>query len=229
MDNKENTLINEPLPEEALEESNPEIDSAVAAVVKNTPREKVTALSQLESELERETYRRRFAEAIRSTVFTLITVAGIAVLIATLWLPVLQVYGTSMTPSLNAGDIVLCTRGGMKRGNVVAFYCANKILVKRVIGEAGDRIEIDKSGNVSVNGRTISEPYVAEKMLGECSVEFPYTVPENKIFVLGDNRENSSDSRSLTVGCVAEEDMVGRLLLRVWPLKSFGIIHSQKQ
>lgn len=194
------------------------------AIIPDTNADQKPGLSLLESELQRENYRRRFADALRSTIFTLITVAGIAVLIATLWLPVLQVYGTSMTPSVKAGDIVLCSRGGMKRGNVVAFYCSNKILVKRVIGEGGDRIDIDKAGNVTVNGKTLDEPYVKEKMLGECGIEFPYTVPENKIFVLGDNRESSSDSRSKTVGCVAEEDMVGRLLLRVWPVGSFGVV-----
>ncbi|MBQ9155374.1 MAG: signal peptidase I [Eubacterium sp.] len=179
-------------------------------------------LDNLESELQRETYRRRFADALRSTIFTIITVAGIAVLIATLWLPVLQVYGTSMTPALHAGEIVLCTRGGMKKGNVIAFYCSNKILIKRVIGEQGDTIDIDKSGNVTVNGNSLSEPYVVEKMQGEISVDFPYTVPENKVFVLGDNRESTSDSRNKSVGCVAEEDMVGHVLFRVWPLSSFG-------
>lgn len=182
-------------------------------------------LAALEEEFQRENYRKKFAESLRSTVFTIITVIGIAVLVATLWLPVLQVYGTSMTPTLKAGSIVLCTRGGMKRGNVVAFYCSNKILVKRVIGEQGDTIDIDEGGNVTVNGTALNEPYVQEKALGECNITFPYTVPENKIFVLSDNRENSSDSRSQSVGCIAEEDMVGRVLLRVWPLSGFGLVH----
>lgn len=182
-------------------------------------------ISLLESELNRENYRRRFADTLRSTISALLTVAAVAVLIATLWMPVLQVYGTSMTPGLKAGDVVLCTRGGMKRGNVVAFYVSNKILVKRVIGEPGDKIDIDKSGNVSVNGKALDEPYVDKKDLGTVSVDMPYTVPANKIFVLGDNRETNADSRSKTVGCIAEEDMVGRLLIRVWPLSKFGLVH----
>ena len=182
-------------------------------------------LGQLESELDRTNYRRRFSDALRSTISAIITVAAVAVLIATLWMPVLQVYGTSMTPGLKAGDIVLCTRGGMKRGNVVAFYVSNKILIKRVIGEPGDQIDIDKSGNVTVNGKVLEEPYVSKKELGNVSVDLPYKVPANKIFVLGDNRGTSADSRSKTVGCIAEEDMVGRLLLRVWPLNKFGLVH----
>lgn len=182
-------------------------------------------LDALEEEYQKETYRRRFAASLRSTIFTVITVFGIAVLIASLWMPVLQVYGTSMNPSLQAGDIVLCSRGGMKRGNVVAFYCSNKILTKRVIGEQGDTIDIDKSGNVTVNGSALDEPYVKEKMLGECNVKLPCKVPENRIFVLSDDRSTSSDSRSEAVGCVTEEDMVGKLVLRVWPLNRFGLVH----
>lgn len=184
-----------------------------------------STLDQLETELNRVNYRRRFTDALRSTVSALLTVAALAVLIATLWMPVLQVYGTSMTPNLKAGDIVLCTRGGMKRGNVVAFYVSNKILVKRVIGEGGDVIDIDKQGNVTVNGRQISEGYVKDKQKGEISVKMPYTVPANKIFVLSDNREQNADSRSKTIGCIPEEDMVGRAVIRVWPLRKFGLIH----
>lgn len=200
-------------------------ENRIDSLMDTAPRSRTLDLSALEEEFQRENYRKKFAESLRSTIFTLITVAGIAVLVATLWLPVLQVYGTSMVPAVNAGDIVLCSRGGMKKGNVVAFYCSNKILVKRVIGEPGDTINIDESGTVIVNGSALDEPYVKEKMLGECNITFPYTVPENKIFVLSDNRENSSDSRSQSVGCIPEEDMVGRLLVRVWPLKSFGIVH----
>ena len=186
---------------------------------------------QLEAELNRARYRRRYRNVLRSTVYTLITVAAIAVLVATLLMPVLQIYGSSMTPTLADGDIVLSLKqSDFESGDVVAFYYNNKILVKRVIAQSGEWVDITPEGDVYV-GKTSSdmqlleEPYLKEKALGDCNIEFPYQVPESRVFVLGDHRSVSVDSRNTAVGCVAEEQLVGRLVFRVWPLACFGEIN----
>lgn len=180
-------------------------------------------VAQLEEELKRETYRKRYNRVFRSTVYTLITVAAAAVLVATLFLPVLRIYGTSMTPTMTDGDIVVSVKSGtFQRGDIIAFWFNNKILVKRVIAQPGEWVDIDGDGNVSVNGEPLDEPYLTEKALGECDIELPYQVPEGRVFVMGDHRATSSDSRSSAVGCVAEEQIVGRLVFRIWPLNGFG-------
>ena len=181
---------------------------------------------QLEQELKRETYRRRYNQVLRSTIYTLITVAAVAVLVATLFLPVLMIYGNSMTPTMTDGDIVVSVKGGsFERGDIIAFWLNNKILVKRVIGLPGKWVDIDGDGNVSVNGEPLEEPYLTEKALGECDIELPYQVPDGRLFVMGDHRSTSSDSRSSAVGCVAEEQIVGKLIFRVWPLNKFGALN----
>lgn len=183
-------------------------------------------VAQLEQELKRETYRRRYNRVLRSTIYTLITVAAVAVLVATLFLPVLRIYGTSMTPTTTDGDIVVSVKGGsFERGDIIAFWLNNKILVKRVIGLPGEWVDIDEDGNVSVNGEPLDEPYLTEKALGECDIELPYQVPDGRLFVMGDHRSTSSDSRSGVVGCVAEEQIVGKLEFRVWPLDGFGALN----
>ncbi|MBR5418161.1 MAG: signal peptidase I [Clostridiales bacterium] len=187
------------------------------------PRKEMPSSEQVEQELNREKSRRGFSRAIRNTIFALITVAAIAVLVAVLWLPVLRIYGSSMTPTLGEGDIVLSVKGGsFKTGDVVAFYYNNKILVKRVIAKSGDWVDIDDDGNVTVNGIMLDEPYVSEKALGECDIKLPYQVPESRVFVMGDHRSTSVDSRNSAIGCVSEEQVVGKIVFRVWPLKSFG-------
>ena len=182
-------------------------------------------VAQLEAELERERYRRRYDRALRGTIYTLITVAAAAVLVATLFLTVLRIYGTSMSPTLADGDVVAALRSSTyERGDVIAFYYNNKILVKRVIGLPGEWIDIDADGNVSVDGVPLDEPYLAERALGQCDIELPYQVPEDRYFVLGDHRSTSADSRSSVVGCVAEEQIVGELVFRVWPLDQLGTL-----
>ncbi len=178
---------------------------------------------ELEKELNRVKYRRRYHVTLRSTVYTLITVAAIAILIATLWLPVLQIYGSSMLPTLNEGDIVVSLKGAdFHTGDVLSFYYNNKILVKRIIAGPGDWVDIDEFGTVYVNGEEIDEPYLTEKALGECDLALPYQIPDGRYFVMGDHRATSVDSRSTIVGCVAEEQIVGKIVFRVWPLDRFG-------
>lgn len=182
-------------------------------------------ISQLETELKRVQHRRRYRTVFRSTVYTLITVAAIAVLVATLWMPVLQIYGKSMTPTLNDGNIVISLKNGdFQTGDIIAFYYNNKILVKRIIAKSGDWVNIDKDGNVYVNDKPLNEPYLSEKALGECDIKMPYQVPESRLFVMGDHRSVSVDSRSTLVGCVAEEQVVGEIVFRVWPLNEFGTL-----
>ena len=180
-------------------------------------------VAQLEQELKRETYRRRYNRVLRSTIYTLITVAAVAVLVATLFLPVLRIYGTSMTPTTSDGDIVVSVKSGsFERGDIIAFWFNNKILVKRVIALPGEWVDMDEDGDVSINGGPLDEPYLTEKALGECDIELAYQVPDGRLFVMGDHRSTSSDSRSSAVGCVAEEQIVGRLMFRVWPFGGFG-------
>lgn len=182
-------------------------------------------VDELETEILRVKYRRRYGRIFRNTVFTLITVAAMAVLVAVFFLPVLQIYGHSMTPGLDEGDIVVSLKGsGFQTGDVVAFYYNNKVLVKRVIAGPGDWVDIDADGTVFVNEKEIDEPYLSERSLGECDIDLPFQVPENRWFLMGDHRSVSVDSRSQAVGSVAEEQIVGKLVFRVWPLKKFGFL-----
>lgn len=182
---------------------------------------------QLLLEAQREGGRSRYLWSLKTTVYAMVTVAAVAVLVAVLLLPVLRIYGTSMNPTLYEGDFVVSVKGGrMDTGDLVAFYYNNKILVKRVIGQAGQWVDIGEDGTVYVDNVKIDEPYLTEKALGECDIELPYQVPENRVFVMGDNRSVSVDSRSTTIGCVAEEQLVGRIVFRIWPLNVFGKINQ---
>lgn len=178
---------------------------------------------QLEGELKRVRYKSRYRSVLRSTIYSLITVAAIAVLIATLWLPVLQVYGNSMTPTLQNGEIIFTVKvSEFEPGDIISFYYNNKILIKRVIARSGEWVNMDADGNVYVNGTLLDEPYLDEKAFGDCNIELPYQVPEGRVFVMGDHRSTSVDSRNSAVGCVAQEQIVGKILFRVWPLEKFG-------
>lgn len=178
---------------------------------------------QLESELKRVRYKSRYRSVLRSTIYSLITVAAIAVLVATLWLPVLQVYGNSMTPTLQNGEIIFTVKmSEFEQGDIISFYYNNKILIKRVIARSGEWVNMDADGNVYVNETLLDEPYLDEKAFGDCNIELPYQVPEGRVFVMGDHRSTSVDSRNSAVGCVAQEQIVGKLLFRVWPLAKFG-------
>ncbi len=180
-------------------------------------------IEQLQAELRHEKYKRSFVFSLRNTIFTLVTVAAAAVLIAVLLMPVLQIYGSSMTPTLSEGEIVVSVKGTeMKTGDIVAFYYNNNVLIKRVIAQPGDWVNITEDGTVFVNNEVIDEPYLTEKAFGECNIQLPYQVPDSRIFVMGDHRSVSIDSRNTAVGCVADEQIVGKIVFRVWPLSQFG-------
>ncbi len=181
---------------------------------------------EVQAERKRLKYRRRFLLTLRTTVYALTVVAAVAVLLATLFLPVLQVSGSSMEPTLSNKDIILLIKtDNLTTGDLVGFYYQNKLLLKRVIGVAGDVIDIDEEGNVTVNGELIDEPYVTNKSIGECDIDLPYQVPENRVFVMGDNRATSIDSRSSAIGCIEEEQIVGKVLIRIYPFKKISFIN----
>ena len=186
----------------------------------------VPDVALLRAELKRETYRHRYAAVLKSTVCTLVVVAAFAILVATLWMPVLQIYGSSMTPTLHEGQIVVAVKDSdFEKGDLVAFYLGNKLLVKRVLAGPADVVNITQDGTVYINGEEQQEPYVSEKALGQCDLEFPYQVPESRYFLMGDHRTTSVDSRSSTVGCVAEEQVVGKIVFCIWPLSDFGKVN----
>ena len=191
--------------------------------MKEKVKKPVPEISELRAELKRERYKYRYASVMKSTIYTLITVAAVAVLVATLWLPVLQIYGASMMPTLSDGQIVFSVKTAeMNEGDVIAFYYNNKILVKRVIAGPGDWVDIDEDGTVWVNKEQLYEPYLTEKAYGDCNIELPYQVPDGRVFVMGDHRSTSVDSRNTAVGCVAQEQIVGKIVFCVWPLDDLG-------
>ena len=182
--------------------------------------------SQLEAELKREKYKFRYKKLLRSTIYALLIVVALSVLAATLVFPVLQIYGESMTPTLNSDDIVVSIKkSNFESGDIIAFYYNNRILVKRVIATSSDWVNIDDDGNVYVNNKLLKEPYISEKSLGESDIKYPYQVPEGTYFVLGDDRKTSIDSRNSVIGTVNEEDIIGEVLFRVWPFKNFGTVN----
>ena len=182
-------------------------------------------IKELRQELRRVKYNNKFAATLFNTVGTLVVVAAAAILVANLWLPILKVTGTSMSPTLQEGQVLMASKGhDFKTGDVIAFYYNNKILVKRVIAMPGDWVNISEDGTVYVNDIAIDEPYLNEKALGDCNIELPYQVPESKIFVMGDNRSVSLDSRNTAIGCVSEEQVVGKITFAIWPLSKIGKI-----
>lgn len=182
-------------------------------------------VQQLEDELKRLRYSKNFAKTMWSTISSLIVVAALAVIVSMLFVPVLRVTGTSMTPTMLNDELILCMKSNnFKQGDMVAFYYNNKVLLKRVIGVAGDVIDISEDGTVYLNDEALDEPYLNEKAVGECDISLPYQVPESRIFVMGDHRAVSIDSRSTSVGCVAEEYVIGKVFFRVYPFDRFGAV-----
>lgn len=186
----------------------------------------IPPLAVLEQQLKEEKKKRRFYKALRSVIATLVTVAAVAVLVAQSLMPVLRIYGNSMNPTLSQGNVVVALKSSsFKTGDIVAFYWNNKILIKRAIAMPGDWVDIDEDGNVSVNGKVIDEPYLQDKALGQCDITLPYQVPDSGIFVMGDNRSVSVDSRSTTIGVVSDEQIVGKIVFRIWPLSNLGLLN----
>lgn len=180
---------------------------------------------QLKEELYREQRKKIYHRVLLNTIYTLIVVAAIAVLISVFFLPVLRIYGESMVPTLKEGDLVVSVKkDDLKSGDLICFYLGNKLLVKRYIAGPGQWIDIDEDGNVYVDDVPLAEPYLKEKALGECDIELPYQVPEGKIFCMGDHRSTSVDSRSTSVGCVSDEQMIGKIIFRIWPLQDLGVV-----
>lgn len=199
-------------PEETVERQKEMLRSLSADVIENT----------LKKEKHKTTYKR----VLKSTVGALIVVAASAVLIAVLLLPVLQISGNSMTDTLHDGDIVVALNGGrFKVGEVIAFYHGNDILIKRVIATAGQWVDIDADGNVYVDGEMLTEPYVQDQAKGDCNIELPYQVPDGKLFVLGDHRSVSIDSRNKAIGCIDTGTVVGKMAFCIWPLSNLGTIN----
>lgn len=192
---------------------------------KKTVKVELPTSEQIDRERRRLLHRRRYGQTLKSTVAVLIVVAAVAVLVATLWMPVLRIYGTSMVPTLKDGQIVVTVKGSsFEQGDIVAFYQGNKLLIKRFIAGPADWVDIDADGNVSVNGEELEEPYIAEKAYGETNIELPYQVPDSRYFLMGDNRGVSIDSRNTAVGCVSDEQIVGKIVFRIWPLNEFGSV-----
>lgn len=183
-------------------------------------------VEQIQQERQRMRYQHRYSRTLRSTIAVLIVVAAVAVLVATLWMPVFQIYGSSMSPTLEEGQYVVAVKSdSFETGDVCALWYGNKLLVKRVIAGPGSWVNIDQDGNVYVDGNLIDEPYLTEKAFGDCNIELPMQVPDSKWFVMGDNRATSADSRNSSVGCISDEYIVGKIEFRVWPLNKFGTIN----
>ncbi len=193
---------------------------------KHAKKVSVPSLTEIQSERKRIRRGTYYRQALRGTVSVLLVVAAVAVLITTLFLPILQISGDSMSPTLEHDEIVVLLKTKkFERGDLIGFYYQGKILLKRVIALPEDEVAIDADGNVYVNGELLEEPYVTDKGLGDCDLEFPYKVPGTSYFVLGDRRSNSVDSRNSVVGAISRDDIIGKVFIRVWPLPEFGFVY----
>ena len=191
--------------------------------------ESFPTLRQLEEELAREEFRGKYRQSLHSTVSLLLVTAAVVVLLAFLIFPVIRIYGSSMTPTVNEGEILVALRkSDFTTGDIIVLSFNNKLLVKRVIAGPGEWFDMTADGTVSVNGVPIDEPYLTEKAFGDCNQTLPYQVPEGRYFVMGDHRSTSQDSRNILVGAIAEEQIVGRAIFRLWPFSRFGPVNTRQ-
>lgn len=187
---------------------------------------KLPTLEQIEKERKRLQYKKKYKRTLKSTIAILLVVAALAILVATLWMPVLRIYGSSMVPTLEDGQIVVTVKStSFKAGDIVAFYHGNKLLIKRYVAGPSDWFNIDKDGNLFINNKALDEPYITDKAFGETNIKLPYQVPDKKFFMIGDNRSVSIDSRNTAVGCIDEDQIVGKIVFRIWPFKNFGAVN----
>jgi len=212
--------------EESLKEDSTSADEVVTDASESKEDDDLPTSIQVEDELIRVKYKIRYRKLLRNTLYSLLIVSAVSVLVATLFLPILEIYGSSMNPTLANGDIVVSIKtNDFDRGDICSLYYNNHLLVKRIVGLPGDSIEMDEEGNLYVNGEHVDEPYISEKILGECDLDFPYIVPEQTVFILGDNRPVAVDSRNEQFGCISYEEIQGKIVFRVWPFKDFGPVN----
>lgn len=204
-----------------------ELIELICEMRKTNPSMNVPELEEAEKEQKRLRRRAAYRQTFRGTVAVLIVVAAVSVLVATLWMPVLQIYGSSMSPTLEAGQIVVSVKNRqLKAGEIAAFWQGNKLLIKRVIAGPGQWVDIDANGVVTVDGETLYEPYLNEVSPGNCDIELPHQVAESHWFFMGDNRETSVDSRTASIGDISEDQIEGQIVFRIWPLKEAGRINA---
>lgn len=217
--------IEEVSDEGIVAEENADVEDEAQEESDDKENKNLPSVDQLKQELRNIRHKKQYGRVLRSTVYVLLISAACAVLVATIFLPILQIYGTSMEPTLSENEIVIAFKTtDFEKSDLVAFYVGNKLLVKRFIAGPGQWVDIDEEGNVYVDGELLDEPYIKEKDIGACNIELPYQVPENKYFVMGDQRKTSVDSRNTSVGCIDNDQIVGKLLLRVWPFSRIGTI-----
>lgn len=195
----------------------------------NKPKDKINIASvtskDLEEELKREAYRYKYLKVLKSTIYILVIIFAISSLLATFFMPVLQISGSSMSPQFNNGEFVISIKTNkLDRQDVIAFYRGNKILIKRIIATPGEWVVIDEEGTIFIDGIELKEPYISNKVVGEYNIKFPYQVPDNSYFILSDDRTESLDSRNSEIGCIPKEDIIGKIIFKIWPLKNFGLI-----
>lgn len=204
-----------------------ELINLICEMKETNPSMDVPEIEEAEKEQKRLRGRAVYRQTLRGTVAVLIVVAAVSVLVATLWMPVLQIYGSSMSPTLEPGQIVVSLKNKhLKTGEIAAFWQGNKLLIKRVIAGPGQWVDIDENGVVTVDGETLDEPYLNELSLGSCDIELPHQVAESHWFFMGDNRETSVDSRTASIGDISEDQIEGQIVFRIWPLKEAGWINT---